>query len=133
MRHGSGHRKFQKSTAHTIAMFRNMATSLMMLEQVETTVEKAKELRPIVEKLITLAKNDTVAGRRRASSFLKSKESVARLFTVVGPRFKARNGGYTRIVRTRSRAGDAADMAILAMIEKTERKAAPAKSEKASA
>ena len=117
MRHGVGYRKFQKSTAHTRALFRNLATSLLRQERLETTVEKAKELRPIVEKLITIAKTDNLASRRRIYSYLMDKKVVHKLFTDVGPRFKTRPGGYTRVVRTRSRAGDAADMAWIALVE----------------
>lgn len=117
MRHGVGYRKFQKSAAHTRAMFRNMATSLILHEQIETTLEKAKELRPIVEKLITRAKKDTLPSRRIAYSYLKDKSVVHKLFTEVGPRFAARNGGYTRVVRSGNRAGDAAKMAVIALVE----------------
>jgi large subunit ribosomal protein L17 len=121
MRHGVGYRKFQKSAAHTRAMFRNMATSLILHEQIETTLEKAKELRPIVEKLITRAKKDTLPSRRLAYSYLKDKSVVHKLFTEVGPRFAARNGGYTRVVRSGNRAGDAAKMAVIALVELTPR------------
>jgi large subunit ribosomal protein L17 len=123
MRHGVGYRKFQKSAAHTRAMFRNMATSLILHEQIETTVEKAKELRPIVEKLITRAKKDTLPARRIAYSYLKDKAVVHKLFVEVGPRFSARNGGYTRVIRSRKRAGDAASMAIIALVEQKPRAA----------
>lgn len=126
MRHGVGYRKFQKSAAHTRAMFRNMATSLILHEQIETTVEKAKELRPIVEKLITRARKDTLPSRRIAYSYLKDKAVVHKLFTDVGPRFAARNGGYTRVVRSRNRAGDRAKMAIIALVELKPRVVKPA-------
>jgi large subunit ribosomal protein L17 len=102
-------------------MFRNMATSLILHEQIETTLEKAKELRPIVEKLITRAKKDTLPSRRLAYSYLKDKSVVHKLFTEVGPRFAARNGGYTRVVRSGNRAGDAAKMAVIALVELTPR------------
>ncbi|NDC37852.1 MAG: 50S ribosomal protein L17 [Proteobacteria bacterium] len=126
MRHGVGYRKFQKSAAHTRAMFRNMATSLILHEQIETTVEKAKELRPIVEKLITRAKKDTLPSRRMAYSYLKDKAVVHKLFTEVGPRFAARNGGYTRVVRSGHRAGDRANMAVIALVELKPRAVKPA-------
>lgn len=133
MRHGVGYRKFQKSAAHTRAMFRNMATSLILHEQIETTVEKAKELRPIVEKLITRAKKDTLPARRIAYSYLKDKAVVHKLFTEVGPRFSARNGGYTRVIRSRKRAGDAASMAIIALVEQKPRSVAKVAADKGGA
>lgn len=117
MRHGSGHRKFQKSTAHTRSMFRNLATSLLRHEAIETTVAKAKELRPIVEKLITSARKPTLAGRRHAYGYLMDKKVVAKLFDEVGPRFIARDGGYTRVLRTRRRDGDAAEMAHISLLK----------------
>jgi large subunit ribosomal protein L17 len=134
MRHGIGYRKFQKSTAHTRALLRNLATSLILHERIETTLEKAKELRPVVEKLITSARTDTVTSRRNAYGYLMDKKVVHKLFTDVAPRFKTRPGGYTRVVRTRSRAGDAADMACIALIGTEESAAAtkaPAKKAKA--
>lgn len=138
MRHGVGYRKFQKSAAHTRAMFRNIATSLLLHEQIETTVQKAKELRPIVEKLITRAKKDTLPNRRLAYSYLKDKAVVHKLFTDIGPRFLTRNGGYTRVIQSRLRAGDKAAMAVISLVElkavtKSEAPVveAPAKAEKA--
>lgn len=122
MRHGSGYRKFQKSTAHTRAMLRNLATSVISNESCETTVEKAKEVKPIVEKLITLARTDTLANRRAAYSYLTTKTAVQKLFSDVAPRFKTRNGGYTRVVRTRTRHGDAAELAVIALVEQKENK-----------
>jgi len=116
---------------------RNMATSLLKFERFETTVPKAKELRPVVERLITLGKNDTLAARRQAYSYLTDKAIVHKLFADVGPRCKERNGGYTRIVRTRVRSGDAAEMAVIELVDragekkvaakKTDGKKAPAK------
>lgn len=120
MRHGNGYRKFQKSRAHQRAMFRNMATSLFLHERCETTVEKAKELRRVVEKLITLGRNDTLAARRQALSYIMDKDVVHKLFTDIGPRFKTRAGGYTRIVRTRHRKGDAAELASISLLAKDE-------------
>lgn len=116
MRHGVGYRKFQKSTAHTRALLRNLATSLLLHEHIETTLQKAKELRPVVEKLITIARDDNLTARRRAYSYLLDKKVVHKLFADVGPRFKTRKGGYTRVVRTRTRAGDAAEMAWIALV-----------------
>ncbi|MBX7145600.1 MAG: 50S ribosomal protein L17 [Oligoflexia bacterium] len=117
MRHGTGYRKFQKSAAHTRAMLRNLATSLVVNENCETTVAKAKEVRRVVEKLITLAGTDSLASRRQAYSFLMNKGAVQKLFTDIAPRFKGRNGGYTRVIRSRSRHGDAAELAVVAFVE----------------
>lgn len=118
MRHGNGLRKLGRNAAHRKSLFRNQATSFLKQERFETTVEKAKELRPIVEKLITLArKEDTVANRRLAYGYLTSKDVVHKLFKEVAPRFKARAGGYTRIVRTGWRHGDAAEMAVIELVD----------------
>ena len=116
MRHQHAFRKFQKSPAHRRAMFRNMATSLLREERIETTVEKAKELRRVVEPLITLAGEESLHARRQAYEYLLDKEVVRKLFSEIGPRFKARPGGYTRIVRTRNRAGDAAELAMMELL-----------------
>lgn len=97
-------------------MFRNMASSLIIHGKIETTREKAKALRPIVEKLITLGREDNLSARRRAAAFLRGKEPVQRLFDDVGPHFADRPGGYTRILATRIRPGDAASMAVLELI-----------------
>ncbi len=101
---------------------RNLATSFFKYERFETTVPKAKELRPVVERLVTLGKNDTLAARRQAYSYLMDKAVVHKLFTDIGPRNAARNGGYTRIVRTRVRPGDAAELAIIELVDKAEAK-----------
>ena len=98
-------------------MFRNMATSMLKHETIKTTLPKAKELRRVVEPLITLAKNDSVANRRLAFDRLRDKEVVGKLFTEIGPRFKERPGGYLRILKTGPRPGDAAPMAIIMMTE----------------
>jgi large subunit ribosomal protein L17 len=116
MRHRMALRRFGRSSAHRRSMFRNMATSLFMYGKLETTVEKAKDLRRIVEKLITLAGEDTLARRRRAYGYLKSKAVVHKLFAEIGPRYKARPGGYTRIVRTARRPGDAAEMGHMELV-----------------
>lgn len=118
MRHGKGLRQLSRSTSHRRALLRNMATSFIKYEHFETTVQKAKELRPVVERLITLGKNDTLAARRQAYSYLVDKAVVHKLFADVGPRCAARNGGYTRIVRTRYRNGDAAQLAIIELVDK---------------
>lgn len=107
-------------------MLRNLATSLLRQGRCETTVEKAKDLRPVVERLITRAGTDSVHARRLVFSYLRDKEAVHKLFTDIGPRFKARPGGYTRIIRSRVRHGDAAEMAWIELL-KEEAKAAPAK------
>ena len=101
-----------------------MATSFIKYERFETTVPKAKELRPVVERLITLGKNDTLAARRQAYSYLMDKAVVHKLFADVGPRCASRNGGYTRIVRTRVRPGDAAELAVIELVDKAAAKGA---------
>ena len=143
MRHGNAFGKFQKSRSHQRAMFRNMATSLFLHERCETTVQKAKELQRIAEKLITIGRNDTLASRRQASTYIMDKGVVHKLFTDIGPRFKTRAGGYTRVVRTRHRHGDAAEMALISLLaadeapkkktKKTEKKADSKKTEAAAA
>lgn len=118
MRHGNGLRQLSRSTSHRRALLRNMATSFFKYERFETTVPKAKELRPVVERLITLGKKDTLAARRQAYGYLTDKAIVHKLFADVGPRCKERNGGYTRIVRTRVRKGDAAEMAVIELVDR---------------
>jgi len=130
MRHGNGLRQLSRSTSHRRALLRNMATSFIKFERFETTVPKAKELRPVVERLITLGKNDTVASRRQAYSYLMDKTVVAKLFADVGPRCKSRSGGYTRIVRTGFRNGDAAEMAVIELVDKAGEQAKAEKAEK---
>jgi large subunit ribosomal protein L17 len=117
MRHRKGQRKLNRTEAHRKAMFRNMATSLFAHEGLETTLPKAKELRPVAEKLVTLAREDNLHRRRQAYSYLTSKEVVHKLFTEIGPRFKERPGGYLRIVRTRVRPGDATEMAYVEFLK----------------
>lgn len=108
-----------------------MATSFFKYERFETTVPKAKELRPVVERLITLGKNDTLAARRQAYGYLTDKAIVHKLFADLGPRCKDRNGGYTRIVRTRFRNGDAAEMAVIELVDRAGEKAPVKKKEAA--
>lgn len=122
MRHGNARRKLGKSIAHRRALLRSLATSLILREQFETTLPRAKELRGVVERLVTMARNDTVAARRRAAAYLLEKDAVKKLFTDLGPRYVNRPGGYTRVLRTRSRHGDAAEMAVIQFVEE----AAPA-------
>lgn len=117
MRHRKSGRKLGRNSSHRKAMFRNMATSMVMHEQIKTTVPKAKELRRVVEPLITLAKEDSVANRRLAFDRMRDKAAVGKLFQELGPRFKDRPGGYLRILKTGPRAGDAAPMAIVQLVE----------------
>ena len=122
MRHGLTGRQLSRNATHRSAMLRNMAASLLRHEAIRTTVPKAKELRRVVEPLITLGKTDSQANRRRAFARLRDAEVVDKLFGDLGPRFKARPGGYTRILHMANRAGDNADMALMALVDK----AAPA-------
>jgi large subunit ribosomal protein L17 len=125
MRHGLTGRQLSRNSTHRWAMLRNMAASLLRHETIRTTVPKAKELRRFVEPLITLGKTDSQANRRRAFSRLRDTEVVTKLFDELGPRFKARPGGYTRILHMATRAGDNADMALMALVDQ----AAPASEE----
>jgi large subunit ribosomal protein L17 len=115
MRHNKSGRRLGRNSSHRKAMFRNMATSMVKHETIRTTVPKAKELRRVVEPLITLAKEDSVANRRLAFDRLRDKEAVGKLFTDLGPRFKERPGGYLRILKMSPRPGDSAPMAIILM------------------
>jgi len=117
MRHGLTGRQLSRNSPHRWAMLRNMAASLLRHETIRTTVPKAKELRRFVEPLITLGKTDSQANRRRAFSKLRDTEVVTKLFDELGPRFKARPGGYTRILHMATRAGDNADMALMALVD----------------
>ena len=118
MRHRKSGRRLGRNSSHRKAMFRNMAASMLKHETIKTTLPKAKELRRVVEPLITLAKEDSVANRRLAFDRLRDKEVVGKLFSEIGPRFKERPGGYLRILKAAPRAGDAAPMAIVMMTEK---------------
>lgn len=117
MRHGKSYRKFGRTPSHRRAMFRNLATSLLECERCQTTVGKAKDLRGVTEKLITLAEEDTLARRRQAYGYLKRKDVVHKLFSIIGPRYKDRPGGYTRVIRTGRRAGDAAELAVIELVK----------------
>ena len=117
MRHRNSGRRLGRNSSHRKAMYRNMAASILKHETIRTTLPKAKELRRVVEPLITLAKEDSVANRRLAFDRLRDKEVVGKLFTDLGPRFKARPGGYLRILKTGPRPGDAAPMAIIMLTE----------------
>ncbi len=120
MRHGHGLRKLNRTSSHRLAMLRNMMNSFIAHEAIKTTVPKAKELRRVVEPMITLAKESTVANRRLAFDRLRDRDSVSKLFDVLGPRFKARPGGYTRILKMGFRVGDNAPMALVELVERTE-------------
>jgi len=117
MRHRKSGRKLGRNSSHRKAMFRNMATSLVVHETIKTTLPKAKELRRVVEPLITLAKVDGVANRRLAFDRLRDKAAVGKLFTDLGPRFKERPGGYIRILKMGPRPGDAAPMALVQLVD----------------
>jgi len=116
MRHRKSGRKLGRTSAHREAMFRNMVTSLFEHERIVTTREKAKELRPIAEKMITLAKRGDLHARRQALSYIRSKDIVEKLFTDIQEQFVDRKGGYTRILQTGSRKGDSAPMAIIELV-----------------
>lgn len=129
MRHGMANRKLGRTSSHRMAMFRNQLASLIGNERIVTTLPKAKELRPLIEKLITLSKNDSVHARRNAAKMVQDDAMVAKLFGTLGPRFAERPGGYTRIIKLGARRGDAAEMAILEFVGyelATEAKTAPA-------
>jgi len=117
MRHRNSGRQLSRNASHRHAMLRNMATSLLQHETIRTTVPKAKELRRVVEPLITLAKVDSIAMRRLAYARLRDEVVVEKLFADLGPRFKARAGGYTRILKMEPRPGDSADMALMQLLD----------------
>ena len=128
MRHKLGLRKLNRTSAHRLAMLRNMMNSLLRHEAIKTTLPKAKELRRVVEPMITLAKEPTVANKRRAFNRLRDREIVVKLFNEIGPMFKDRKGGYTRILKMGYRVGDNAPLAYVELVQKTT-DAAPAKEE----
>jgi large subunit ribosomal protein L17 len=123
MRHRKSGRQLGRNSAHRRAMYRNMASSLLLHETIRTTLPKAKELRRVVEPLITLAKEDGVAQRRRAFDTLRDKAVVGKLFSELGPRYRARPGGYLRILKMGNRPGDAAPMAIVQLLDQPEKAA----------
>ncbi len=140
MRHGVRGRQLGRNTSHRRALFRTLVTSVLDKEKIETTVEKAKEIRPMVERMITYGKRGDLNSRRIAASFISTRDVVKKLFDTIAPRFKDRNGGYTRIIRTRRRQGDGAEMAVIELLgaeskpeEKKEEKKAPAKKAKVEA
>ena len=124
MRHGHGLRKLNRTSSHRLAMLRNMMNSLLTHEVIKTTVPKAKELRRVVEPMITLAKVATVANRRLAFDRLRDRDVVVKLFNELGPRFAARPGGYTRILKMGFRVGDNAPMALVELVDRGEETAA---------
>jgi large subunit ribosomal protein L17 len=118
MRHGKVHRKLGKKPAHRKAMFANMAAALIKHEQIKTTLPKAKDLRPIVEKLITMGKHGGLANRRRAYAVLRDDVIVTKLFGVIAERYAGRSGGYTRVLKAGFRYGDAAPMAVIEFVDR---------------
>ncbi len=130
MRHGCAGRQFGRDTSHRKALLRMLVTSLLKNEKIETTVAKAKEIRPLAEKMITLAKRGDLHARRQALSFINDEMVVSGLFTQIAPRFSARNGGYTRIVPTRTRSGDAAPMAVIELVGRQKKEGSESKETK---
>lgn len=127
MRHGNGLRKLNRTSSHRLAMLRNMTNSLLRHETIKTTLPKAKELRRVVEPMITLGKKPSLANRRLAFDRLRDREMVVKLFDELGPRFANRNGGYVRILKMGFRLGDNAPMALVELLDQPEQaEAAPA-------
>lgn len=122
MRHGHGLRKLNRTSSHRLAMFRNMANSLLRHELIKTTLPKAKELRRVVEPMITLGKTPSLANRRLAFNRLRDREIVGKLFAELGPRYAKRNGGYLRILKFGQRQGDNAPMALVELMDRPEPK-----------
>jgi len=118
MRHGNTHRKLNRTSEHRRAMFANMAAALIKHEQIVTTLPKAKDLRPIVEKLVTLGKRGGLHARRQAIAEIGDVAMVKKLFEVIGPRYKERNGGYTRVIRYGFRYGDSAPRAVIEFVDR---------------
>jgi large subunit ribosomal protein L17 len=118
MRHGLSGRKLGVTSSHRLAMFRNMAVALIKHEQITTTLPKAKELRPVAEKLITLAKRGDLHAKRLAFNQLRDETIVTKLFSTMADRYKTRNGGYTRVLKAGMRFGDAADMAVIEFVDR---------------
>lgn len=129
MRHACAGRQFGRNSGHRKALLKMLVTSLLRNEKIETTVAKAKEIRPLAEKMITLAKRGDLHARRQAMSFIQDEAVVKGLFGDIAPRFTARNGGYTRIVPTRRRMGDAAPMAVIELVELQKKEASASKAE----
>lgn len=125
MRHRVAGRKFDRNTGHRMAMFKNLVTDLLRYEQIQTTEQKAKEIRGMAERIITYGKDGTVHARRQALRFVTDKDVVDRVFTVYGPRYAARPGGYTRILKLGQRLGDGASIAIIELIGNEKAAGAP--------
>ncbi len=133
MRHGIAHRKLGRNPGHRKALLRNMVNALVRSERIQTTVAKAKEIRRLADRLITLGKRDTTHARRRAFSILSNKETTEKIFSTLASRFAGREGGYTRIVRTGYRVGDGSELAILEYLPAEEKKEKPKKGRKKAA
>jgi large subunit ribosomal protein L17 len=133
MRHAVDHRKLGRNPSHRKALLKNLMNALVLSERIETTVPKAKELRRLADRLITLGKKDTLHARRQVFSLLSNKTTTDKLFSGLAGRFAERAGGYTRIIRTGYRVGDGAEMAIIEYLPSEEKAAAPAKGKKATA
>lgn len=118
MRHRIAHRKLNRTSSHRKAMFANMAASLLEHEQIMTTLPKAKELKPIMDKLVTLAKKGDLASRRQAIARIRDKDAVRKLFEVMGERYRDRPGGYTRVIKAGYRHGDNAPMAVIELVDR---------------
>ena len=118
MRHGKVYRKFNRTAEHRRAMFANMCAALIKHEQIVTTLPKAKDLRPVVEKLVTLGKRGDLHARRQAVAELRDQAMVKKLFDVLGPRYKERNGGYTRVLKAGFRYGDSAPVAVIEFVDR---------------
>ena len=118
MRHGVAHRKLNRTASHRKAMFANMAASLIEHEQIVTTLPKAKELKPIMDKLVSLAKRGDLHARRQAISKIRNKDQVSKLFETLGPRYAERAGGYTRVLKAGFRHGDNAPMAVIELVDR---------------
>jgi large subunit ribosomal protein L17 len=129
MRHGLGLRKLNRTSSHRLAMLRNMMVSLLRHEEIKTTLPKAKELRRVVEPMITLGKAPSLANRRLAFNRLRDRDIVGKLFDELGPRYAKRNGGYLRILKSGMRKGDNAPMALVTLLDRPEPQAVPAKPE----
>lgn len=120
MRHRSGLRKLNRTSSHRLAMFRNMSVSLITHEAIKTTLPKAKELRRVIEPLITLSKEPSLANKRLAFARLRDRDAVQKLFNEIGPRYQERNGGYTRVLKMGFRQGDNAPMAFMELVDRPE-------------
>lgn len=131
MRHNLAHKRLGRTTAHRQSLFRNMLSALINRDRIETTLGKARELRPLADKLVTIAKKNTVAARRQAFSALRDDVAVHKLFSALADRFKDRKGGYTRILKLGNRHGDSAPMAILEYLTAEIKKVAVEKNQKA--